>query len=236
MYCIYCYTNKITGKKYVGQTCKSLAERAGRNGCHYIIKNGAFGNSIKKYGWESFVPEVLEDGLTLEEANEREQYWISELNTLVPNGYNLASGGSNPEVHESTCEKHRRFRHTEESRKKISESLKGVPKTEEHIEKSRKAHLGMKFSPEAREKLSEMRMGHLVSDETRQKLRESNTNNPYYSRKVAQYSLDGECIAEYPSGAEASRQTGINHSNIIQCCKGSYKHAHAGGYIWKYAS
>ena len=39
-------------------------------------------------------------------------------------------------------------------------------------------------------------------------------------------------VAEYPSAAEAERQTGIFNTAILQCCKGRYKQA--GGYIWKY--
>ena len=37
-------------------------------------------------------------------------------------------------------------------------------------------------------------------------------------------------ILEFPSIAEASRQTGINKGNICSCLKGNYKSA--GGYVW----
>ena len=40
-------------------------------------------------------------------------------------------------------------------------------------------------------------------------------------------------ILEFPSANEAKRQTGINQSNIIQCCKG--RRNSAGGYYWHYA-
>lgn len=43
----------------------------------------------------------------------------------------------------------------------------------------------------------------------------------------------GELLATFPSLREAERVTGINQSNISQCCLGKYKSA--GGYIWKYA-
>lgn len=54
------------------------------------------------------------------------------------------------------------------------------------------------------------------------------------SKPVMQYTLDMIFIKEYPSAAEASRQTGINHTNIIGCCNGKYGYKSAGGYIWKY--
>ena len=40
-------------------------------------------------------------------------------------------------------------------------------------------------------------------------------------------------ILEFPSIAEAERQTGISKGNICSCLKGNYKSA--GGYVWFYA-
>ena len=50
--------------------------------------------------------------------------------------------------------------------------------------------------------------------------------------EVIQYSLDGEYMAEYPSARQASRQTGIDHHTICDCCN-NINH-HAGGFQWKY--
>lgn len=51
------------------------------------------------------------------------------------------------------------------------------------------------------------------------------------SKTVYQYSLDDIFIAEFGSCAEASRKTGVNRSDIIQCRLGHKKTA--GGYKWK---
>lgn len=56
---IYCYTNKINNKKYIGQTTKTVEERAGKNGSFYK-KEWLFWRAIQKYGWESFMVEILE--------------------------------------------------------------------------------------------------------------------------------------------------------------------------------
>ena len=56
-------------------------------------------------------------------------------------------------------------------------------------------------------------------------------NNTKKSKPVSQYTKYGLLINEYPSIAEAKRQTGIN--NINGCCNNDYKSA--GGYIWKYS-
>lgn len=53
------------------------------------------------------------------------------------------------------------------------------------------------------------------------------------SKHVAQINrLTGEVIAVYPSIMEAHRDTGVDQSNICQCCKGNLKSV--GGYVWQY--
>lgn len=52
------------------------------------------------------------------------------------------------------------------------------------------------------------------------------------SKPVAQYTKNGEFVSNYPSGAEAERQTGICNSHILECCNGKRKSA--GGYLWMF--
>jgi hypothetical protein len=52
------------------------------------------------------------------------------------------------------------------------------------------------------------------------------------SKAVIQFSKEGEFIAEYYSGKEAFRQTGIRQGSISSCCLGISKTS--GGYIWKF--
>lgn len=49
---------------------------------------------------------------------------------------------------------------------------------------------------------------------------------------VVQLNKDGELIAEFYGGRQASRSTGIPHQHIWGCCNGT--HPSAGGFIWKY--
>lgn len=51
-------------------------------------------------------------------------------------------------------------------------------------------------------------------------------------KPVNQYDLNGRFLKQYPSIAEASRQTGCGQKEIILVARG--KHRHAGGFIWKY--
>lgn len=95
-YKIYVHTNKINGKRYVGLTSQRLlSERShgGKSykGCRY------FYFAIQKYGWDNFSHEVLEFGLSKEEAREREKYYIALFDLQNPdNGYNIDNGGFVP--------------------------------------------------------------------------------------------------------------------------------------------
>lgn len=59
----------------------------------------------------------------------------------------------------------------------------------------------------------------------------SRINHESFSKPAGQW-LNDKLITIYPSASEASRQTGIQQSNITDCCRGKRKTA--GGYIWKY--
>lgn len=88
---IYIYTSP-SGKSYVGQTTKSLKERAKNNGSGY--KNSkAFYRAIEKYGFEKMKYRILGE-FPIRELNEQEIFFIKQLNTLVPNGYNIYKGGT----------------------------------------------------------------------------------------------------------------------------------------------
>ena len=51
-------------------------------------------------------------------------------------------------------------------------------------------------------------------------------------RRVAQKSENGEYLKIYDSIKDASKDTGIGSTSILNCCKGKYKHA--GGFLWEY--
>lgn len=95
MHTIYKYTNTVNGKMYIGQTSVSLEERAQSGGSNYR-QCRRFWDAICKYGWDSFVPEILcttEDG---NEADELEKYYIELYKSADhKHGYNIGYGGRN---------------------------------------------------------------------------------------------------------------------------------------------
>lgn len=101
---IYCYTNKITNRKYVGQT-NDLKRRKREHRSNSFNENSSeydllFHKKIRQYGEENFIFSVLEEVETenIQVVNEREIYWIAEMRSYVEEyGYNLTRGGDNHE-------------------------------------------------------------------------------------------------------------------------------------------
>ena len=77
---IYKHTSP-SGKSYIGLTSKD-PEKRWLDGTGYNPKT-KFGKAISKYGWKNFSHEILEEGInTLKEAQEREKFWIKQLDTF----------------------------------------------------------------------------------------------------------------------------------------------------------
>ena len=90
---IYVITNLINGMQYVGQTVNKLERRIGH---HKKYNESYLGDAIRKYGWENFKVDILEECTAPEELDEREIFWIKQLNCKIPNGYNMTDGGNVP--------------------------------------------------------------------------------------------------------------------------------------------
>lgn len=130
---IYLITNTTSGKRYVGQTKGSLRGVTGR---HLSLARGkqklAVSWAIAKYGAHAFRFETLAQ-VTQLGLNPAERWFIRQLETLAPRGYNLTSGGdSSCVVSEQTREKlraprpgRRGFSHSAETRLKIRDSCLG---------------------------------------------------------------------------------------------------------------
>ena len=157
-----------SGKRYIGITMRDPARRWGY-GCNYK-SNEHFYNAIKKYGWDKIIHLVLFEGLTKEDACEKEQFLIHQYKTHDPRyGYNLTKGGEHYEFTDETIKKlHKPHRLTEEGRRKLSlaarkgyeKRLKGRRLTPEQIEKMATSKRGRKLSPEHCKALSEGQKAH----------------------------------------------------------------------------
>lgn len=114
---IYVIRNLITKKKYIGQTYLKKYNKSYWGGGTHIT------DSVNFYGKENFTRDILMHYKDYKESNLAEIYCVKHLNTREPNGYNGTPGGdgnTNP---------------SEETRKIISEKLKGKKKSPETITK-----------------------------------------------------------------------------------------------------
>lgn len=99
---IYCITNTINNKKYIGQSTninkRWLRHLQGSFNPHIYKSdyNTLIHRAIRKYGKENFKLEILEE-CSKKDLNEREMYWIGKYKTFPPSlnkGYNNSPGGS----------------------------------------------------------------------------------------------------------------------------------------------
>ena len=118
---IYKITNP-EGKAYIGYSREIKVRWKSYENVNFQ-SNTLLKNSLKKYGPENHIFEVIEEikltkdtyGKNTAVLRKRERYWIKELDTFN-NGLNSNGGGSG-------CNSH-----TAKSKRKISEKLKGKPK------------------------------------------------------------------------------------------------------------
>ena len=216
---IYCHTNKLNNKKYIGQTRKKEVKyRFGKNGREYR-NQPKFYRAIQKYGWDNFEHILLEDNIkTQEDANLKEQYYIKRYNT-IKFGYNCRSGGRDnynlaKKVNQYSL--NGSFIKTWDSLASVEDELKiacgSIVKCCKLQLKSAGSYMWRYYS------------GNCSNISPIHKL----TN----AKPVIQYSIHGNLIKEFNSAKEAQSYTGILKSDICLCCK--YVSKTAGGYVWRY--
>ena len=180
MGCIYCATNLINGKRYIGKSVNNLNfkkiehERDATNGSERI-----FHRALRKYGFESFKWFLVFNNVNSEELDKLEIESIKVYKTKTPNGYNMTEGG------DGGATKGVGWNHSTETKQRMKESQKGRNKGKtfeeihgiEEAQKIRKklsaTHKGRIFSDENKKKLSEAGKDRKLTEETKKKLSEN---------------------------------------------------------------
>jgi group I intron endonuclease len=253
---IYKITNP-KGKIYIGQS-KNINDRFNsyKKLKHHCSLQPKLFNSLKKYGPENHIFEIIEE-CSLEQLNEREIYYIDKFKSYLK-GLNLTSGGEGCKGYiptESKRKKHSEIMtgsiKKEYVKEKISKSLKGKQKpngfaenlsylmkenNKNKIEKTKilknpNHYLSGKKRPEwVKDKIKEgmEKNKKPVSKETKEKMSQNRPNKT----PILQYTLNNEFIKEWTSQSQAAKFYNIDSTGIYNCCQGKQKTA--AGFKWNY--
>lgn len=197
---IYSITHRESGKRYIGQTSKSLKRRRELHRNYAKRKSqDAIHRAIRKHGEDAFDWRVEAHCGSKEHLNSMERFFIALFETKGVRGYNMTSGGVGTPDHAVSVAARRKMSMANIGRvgwakgKKLPEVSskmmgnkngvgnkgkpghtswsRGVKMSDEFREKCRRRQLGKQASPETRAKMSATRKGRKISDETLAKLK-----------------------------------------------------------------
>ena len=146
---IYMLTSP-SGNSYVGQTIHFEARMYKYKTCDQSTGK-ALRDAIKKYGFENFKVTKLFEDVPQEDLDALEIHTIWLMDTYH-NGYNLNLGGNSK----------RGYKVTDETKQKISETLKGYQHSDETKKKISETKTGVKTGPhteETKRKISDAQKG-----------------------------------------------------------------------------
>lgn len=199
---IYRIRNRVNQKSYIG---KSVNLHKRKNDHLSDLKGNKHHNTYLQRSWDKYGEENFEFSILERCAesvlNEKEVYYISKYKTNNAEfGYNLTDGGDGSQG----------FKHTEESKRKISEVQIGKKLSEEHKKKISDNHKGK--IPKNINILLESNIKQMIS--------------------IIQFNSTGDKVQDWESIQRCSRETGLLATNIVKCLKGNHKTC--GGYVFIY--
>lgn len=204
---IYCITNLINGKQYVGKTMHTIDKRFQehcRDSRKARCKNRPIYNAIKKYGIENFKIEVLEYVENNYILEEKEIYWIKKLDTYGKNGYNASKGGDGKILY--NYEEIIKLYNIGYSQKQISEKIGCCSCTVSKVLKDK--NISIRFG--RCKKIDQFDLdGHYIQ-------------SFFGSTKVAEWLVENNLAKSHYS-----------KRHITDCCNNKARSAY--GYVWKYS-
>lgn len=251
---IYCFTNLINNKQYIGSTISDPNHRYNQhiyNATHQennLKYNYPLYCAFRKYGIENFKYEILLQKECEEiEIRKIEHDYILKYNTLAPNGYNQTDNTIQPMM-------------TKEIALKVSETKREKAKEVVEIDKNNNILNKWRSIIDCAEQtnLDERKIASVCRGERKTTgeriFRWLDENNkiiiPKYkrdeykgapgttqiqssSRQVAKIDLKtGEILDIYPTIALAARENNCDSSSISKVCRGI--RAYCKGFKWKY--
>lgn len=221
---IYCITNKINNKQYIGQSID--IKKRFREHCfsarHLENKdhNMPIHLAMAKYGIDNFRIDILEL-CNLNELDEKEIYWIEKKQSYI-NGYNATIGGQKNHQHLGTP-----IEMYDLDGKYIKE-YPNITIAANDIGVSRNTLYGILFGNRLSAKGFQFKIKSSNKQITKYKNRQGG------SIPIYQLDLNNTFIKKWDSTAQAARELNFDASTITKCCKGKLQTHH--GYRWRYAN
>lgn len=230
---IYCITNNVNSKIYIGQTRTSIKERYAS---HIRCSRGRTGDNtllylaMRKYGVDNFSIDIVEcvfadSTETLRQLlNEREIFYIKEKQSLKPNGYNMTIGGDRPPEHESTVVvKVSEYGDVLDVYRSISEAARKncIPKSNIRHALRSDSHYGSGYYWYIKDNTLDVKVGDNIGKQIRTDI-----------KAVYCFDLNGRFIKEYKSISDATHDIEVSHTKVSDVCNGNRQSA--GGYLWSY--
>jgi len=121
---IYLATNRLNKKRYVGQCIGTLKSRRKKHYDAAFKYNSPlrFHCALRKYGKSTFYWRIIEAEIDLNHLDDKETYYIKHYDSFY-HGYNMTLGGKTMNG----------YKHTEETKKKISEKTKGISNLDRYV-------------------------------------------------------------------------------------------------------
>lgn len=237
---IYITTNMVNGKRYIGQ--KKFEEGTNLYRWKSYLGSGTtLKRAIKKYGKDNFHRDIIDVAYSEKELNNKEKHYINIYDAINSDDYyNIAEGGrkdpfagkTDEEILEirrkaseslskvNKGENHPNFgkKTKEETKIKISKSLKGRPLSEE---RKKNISLGLKRRNNKNKFNLNVRNFSTSKAENSSRSKKKHINSRCSKNKIL-------CITTgiiYNNLKDASSDTGANPTSISKCCNGKRKTA-----------
>lgn len=193
---IYCVTHKASGRVYIGQTVQQVQKRwyGHRNEtcCQRLSR------AIKKYGHDAFSVEEIDAAIDKDDLDSLESFYIMLYgSTDRKRGFNLMSGGSFG-------------KHSDESKQKMSVSVRKAYENPEFKAKLIAAKTGVKHTPERVAKVAIANTGKIKTAEEKQRMSEITSarwQDPQARENMRQSSIAARSSTEYVDRVSQNTKT-----------------------------
>ena len=248
---IYCFTNLINNKKYIGSTIQEPSVRYNQhlyNATHENTHQYDYPlyQAIRKYGLRNFTFKILyQIDCSEEKIREIEQQYIIKYNTLSPNGYNQTLDTKHPINNEEAYQK------MSETKRENSKEVVEVDKNNNILQKWRSIIDCAEDTKLDERKIAAVCRGERKTTGNRifywienneiiipeykrdiYKGKKGTTQIQSSSRKVAKINENNDILEIYDTIALAARENNCDPSGISKVCKNIRKKC--GGFQWCY--